>query len=149
MQLSPADCLLPVHAAPGSKPLYDEMVELRESLQTSPIVTHLLPYLFNMTDQAERWVEQTCRSIAGPATTRSLKELLDDLMNSVSRAQLQMEAQLRKLQVGMHECTPLLVLVFAVRCAKSRCSDQQQCRTYTAQATGTVKQRVSDLLWHA
>ena len=87
-------CLL----AGGAKPTYSQLLDLQCHAQASPIKSPLLPELVGILFVADQWLQRCTEAIAR-RSAQTLKSCLEAMAASVQRAQEQMEAQLRKLQV--------------------------------------------------
>ena len=83
----------------GSKPAYSELVELQSQGQASPISSPLAQALDSVLAVAQHWLHR-CSTAVARRSAQSLQSCLEAMAVSVQRAQEQMEAQLRKLQVG-------------------------------------------------
>lgn len=85
--------------AGGGKPAYTDLLELQSQAQTSPIKSPLLQQLDAVLAVADHWL-QRCTGVIARRSAQTLKSCLEAMAASVQRAQDQMEAQLRKLQVS-------------------------------------------------
>ena len=99
--LSVTACLF----AGGAKPTYSQLLELQSQAQVSPIKSPLLPELVGTLFVADQWLQRCTEAIAR-RSAQTLKSCLEAMAASVQRAQEQMEAQLRKLQVRLLPRTP-------------------------------------------
>lgn len=84
--------------AGGAKPTYSQLLELQSQAQASPIKSPLLPELVGILFVADQWLRRCMEAIAR-RSAQTLNSCLEAMAASVQRAQEQMEAQLRKLQV--------------------------------------------------
>ena len=84
--------------AGGGKPSYTDLLELQSQGQASPIKSPLLQHLNAVLAVADQWL-QRCNEAIARRSSQTLGSCLEAMATSVQRAQEQMEAQLRKLQV--------------------------------------------------
>lgn len=96
-------------AAPAgtAKPTYLELVELQTRgvpAARSANCQALLEQVDIVVAEAEAWLSKATRRIAKGRGSHSLEGLLDHMGTSVRSAQVQMEAQLRKVQVSPADC---------------------------------------------
>lgn len=84
--------------AVGIKPTHSQLLELQSQAQASPIKSSLLPQLGSMLFVADQWLRR-CTDAIARRSAQTAKSCLEAMAASVQRAQEQMEAQLRKLQV--------------------------------------------------
>jgi len=84
--------------AGGGKPTYSELVELQSQGRASPIRSSLVHELDSVLSVTQHWLHR-CTAAVARRSAQSLKACLEAMAASVQRAQEQMEAQLRKLQV--------------------------------------------------
>ena len=84
--------------AGGVKPTYSQLLELQSQGRASPLKSPLLPELEGVLSVADQWL-QRCTAAVARRSAQTLKSCLETMAASVQRAQEQMEAQLRKLQV--------------------------------------------------
>lgn len=84
----------------GGKPTYSELVELQSQGRASPIRSALLEELDSVLAVAQHWLHR-CTAAMARRSAQTLKSCLEAMGASVQRAQEQMEAQLRKLQVRL------------------------------------------------
>ena len=116
--------------AGGGKPTYSELVELQSQGRASPITSSLLQELDSVLSVTQHWLHR-CTAAMARRSAQSLKACLDAMAASVQRAQEQMEAQLRKLQVSrqpaniLHCCWVLLSCSHRIHSC-STVADQQQ-----------------------
>ena len=82
----------------GGKPTYIELVRLQSQGRASPIASPLLQALDSVLAVAQHWLHR-CTAAVARRPGQGVKPCLDAMAASVQRAQEQMEAQLRKLQV--------------------------------------------------
>lgn len=86
--------------AGGVKPTYSQLLELQSEAQASPLKSPLLPELVGTLFGAEQWLRR-CTEATARRSAQTLKSCLEAMAASIQRAQEQMEAQLRKLQVRL------------------------------------------------
>jgi len=98
--------------AGGGKPTYIELVELQSQGRASPITSSLLHELDSVLSVTQHWLHR-CTAAVARRSAQSLKACLDAMAASVQRAQEQMEAQLRKLQVSRQPAYLALLLGIA------------------------------------
>lgn len=84
--------------AGGIKPSYSQLLELQSQGRASPIKSPLLSELEGVLSVADQWLLR-CTAAVARRSAQTLKSCLEAMAASVQRAQEQMEAQLRKLQV--------------------------------------------------
>ena len=107
--LPPALCSDWCLAAPTGtvKPTYLELVEL-QTRGVPPARSANCQALLEQVDvvvaEAEAWLSKATRRIAKGRGSHSLEALLEHMGTSVRSAQVQMEAQLRKVQVSSADC---------------------------------------------